>query len=302
MNRRDFLASSLAAAIPAKADTYASIAARICLFTDHLHGFECQEVAPMLEQLGISGPDLTVRPGGLVNPARVEEDLPKAAAAFKEHGMGIPMITTALTKADDLAARATFSAAARLGIRYYKPGYYKYTDMNAWRPARDAAHQQLAGLVRLASQAGLRTGLHVHSGPIIGGTVWDALELIQEIDPQWIGLYFDPAHATIEGGNNGWKYSFQRAADRIIMVSVKDFIWEKSKGRWQSTWVPLGQGMVRFPEFFRMLARISFSGPLSLLIDYDPGGATKTQRYDRALEAAARDVRFLKEQLKAAYD
>jgi sugar phosphate isomerase/epimerase len=255
----------------------------------------------MLGQLGISGPDLTVRPGGLVNPERVEQDLPEAFEIFKEHGMGVPMITTAITSANDPPARPLLATAARLGIRYFKPGYYRYADMNQWRPAREAAHRQLAGVVQLAKELGLRAGFHLHSGPVIGGTAWDALELLQDLDPQVIGLYFDPSHATIEGGSNGWNFSFRRAVDRITMVSIKDFVWEKVKGRWRTSWVPLGQGMVRFAEFFGMLAKVPFPGPLSLHIEYDPGGATKTQRYDRALEAAVRDLQVLRQLLKAAY-
>ena len=52
-----------------------SILDRICVFTDHLddHGFTYAEVAAHLKQLGVAGPDLTVRPGGLVPLDRVAD-------------------------------------------------------------------------------------------------------------------------------------------------------------------------------------------------------------------------------------
>ena len=61
---------------------------RICLFTDHLddHGFTYAEIAVHLKQLGMAGPDLTVRPGGVVPPERVAEELPKVAAALRIPG------------------------------------------------------------------------------------------------------------------------------------------------------------------------------------------------------------------------
>jgi hypothetical protein len=97
---------------------------RLCLFTDHLDdfGYSYKEVASMLKQLEMAGPDLTVRPGGLVPPERVADELPKAAAVFGEHGLSIPMISTGLTSADDTAARTTLGTMKKLGIGYFKLG------------------------------------------------------------------------------------------------------------------------------------------------------------------------------------
>jgi hypothetical protein len=56
LRRRDFLILSAAAPAIAAAPNLSS---RICLFTDHLAGFSYGEVARMLKDLGVSGPDLT---------------------------------------------------------------------------------------------------------------------------------------------------------------------------------------------------------------------------------------------------
>src|SRR5688572_11503677 len=100
MDRRSFLGGSAAAAAAAAAQP---VIRRICLFTDHLddHGYSYAEVARMLKALGVAGPDLTVRPGGLVPPERAEEELPRAVAAFREEGLSVPMISTGLTSAKD---------------------------------------------------------------------------------------------------------------------------------------------------------------------------------------------------------
>src|SRR5262245_42520657 len=95
MQRRDFLKSVVIAAgaggtgvravQPAAATAEAPQPAapldqRICLFTDHVDdfGYSYTDVAAMLSPLGIAGPDLTVRSGGLVPPERVADELPKA--------------------------------------------------------------------------------------------------------------------------------------------------------------------------------------------------------------------------------
>jgi len=310
MNRRSFLqagvlaAGALRPAAPAAAQPQAApLRNRICLFTDHLDdsGFTYAEVAAHLAQLGISGPDLTVRSGGLVPPERASEELPKAVAAFRERGLAVPMLTTHLTAASDPAARAILAAMRTLGIRHYKLGYYHYDDPARWRTRLEAVRREVEGLVRLGREFGVTAGLHNHAGASVGGAIWDGWELLQPLDAQGVGFYYDPAQATIEGGNHGWKLGFHRVSERLKMVAIKDFVWEKTGGEWRTRWVPLGEGMVRWPEFFRMLAQVPFDGPLSLHIEYDPGGATKAARLENSLAAATRDLKFLRGQIDAAF-
>ena len=63
----------------------------------------------------------------------------------------------------------------------------------------------------------------------------------------------------------------------------------------------LDRGMVRWPEFFRLLARTSFAGPVSLHVEYDAGGATPAARRDTVLAALARDLKFLRTRLCEAF-
>jgi len=274
---------------------------RLCLFTDHLddYGFSYQEVASMIEQLGVSGVDLTVRSGGLVTPERVVKDLPKAAGVLREHGLSIPMITTGLTSVKDPATTPTLTTAAKLGIGYYKLGYYQYKDASSWRSTLDFTRKELSSLVELGRKIGIRAGFHNHAGPLVGGALWDSWEVLESLTPRWIGFYFDPAQATIEGGKHGWNLGFHRLKARIHMIAIKDFVWEKVAGQWKTTWVPLGEGMVQWPAFFKALSPLNFEGPISLHIEYDPGGTSKAARLENSLVSAARDLAFLKGQLKS---
>jgi len=296
VDRRTMLSLALARPSPGEAP-----GPELCLFTDHLddHGYSFAEVAGMLRQLGI-GPDLTVRPGGLVLPEQAERALPAAVAAFREQGLAVPMISTGLTRGDDPTARPILRTAGRLGIRYFKVGYYPYGDLADWRRRLAAVRRDLGSLLAAAREHGLRAGFHNHSGPFVGGAVWDTWELLRPLDREWVGFYFDPAQATIEGGNHAWKLNLHRAAAALKMVAIKDFVWERVEGGWRTRWVPLGDGMVRWEEFFRELARLRFAGPLSLHIEYDPGGSTRAQRFENCFAAAERDLRFLRARLRAA--
>lgn len=309
MHRRTFLHGGLVAGAAgflgqAAADESASQTAplldRLCLFTDHLddHGYSYDDVAKMLAQLKIAGPDLTVRGGGLVAPERAAEELPKAAAAFKDHGLSIPMISTNLTSASDATARPILTTMGKLGIRYFKLGYFHYDDLSQWQTTIDTTRKQLAGLLEISKAAGVMAGLHNHAGATIGGALWDAWRMLEPLDPQTVGFYFDPAHATLEGGKHAWRLNLQLISPRLTMLAIKDFVWEKVDGQWRTRWVPLGEGMVNWPDFCRQMSAIPFRGPVSLHIEYDPGGATRVERFDNSLAAAERDLSFLRKQLK----
>jgi len=297
ISRRVFVAASAAAGSAAEPG---GLASRICLFTDHLAGFSYLEVARMLKDLGVSGPDLTVRRNGLVSPDRVAEELPKAFQIFREHSLGVPMITTAITSAQDPLARSVLETASKLGTRYYKPGYFAYKDLSRWRETIDATRVSLRELAQLGGRLDLRAGMHNHAGDSVGCSLWDSWDAMQDVDPSRVGFYFDPAQATIEGGKTGWNLNFRRIAPRLFMIAIKDFVWEKTAQGVRTRWVPLGEGLVNFAAFIPLLKATPFPGPISLHIEYDPGGKTKTERYDRSLEAAARDLQFLKRHLTTA--
>jgi sugar phosphate isomerase/epimerase len=299
VHRRDFLTAVLGSALLHPLNASADVASRICIFTDHLAGFTYQEVARMCAELRVAGPDLTVRRGGLVLPDRVAEDMPRAVQAMREHGISVPMITTEIISAEDPGAKAVLAAASKAGIRYYKLGYFRYADLNRWQETIAATREQLNKLAELNRKLDLRAGLHNHSGDTVGCAVWDGLEAMEGVDRERVGFFYDPSHATIEGGKTGWNLAFRRAASRLMMIAVKDFVWEKTDKGWRTRWVPLGQGMVNWSEFSILLRKAQWPGPLSLHIEYDPGGKTKTEKYDRALEAGSRDLQFLRKLLSA---
>lgn len=275
---------------------------RLCLFTDHLDdfGYTYAELASMLEPLKIAGPDLTVRSGGVVLPDRAIDELPKAAAAFRDKGMTIPMLSTQLTSAENPAARPILSTMGQLGIRYFKLGYYHYHDIAHWEQELEARRKDLAGLLDLCGQHSVHAGYHNHAGAGIGGALWDAWELLRPLDRARVGFYFDPSHASIEGAKHTWKLNLQRISPRLSMVALKDYVWEKTSKGWQTRWCPLGEGMVNWKEFFQTLIRLPFPGPVSLHIEYNPGGSTRPERIDNSLAAAQRDLAFVRQHLSDA--
>jgi sugar phosphate isomerase/epimerase len=307
MLRRDFLSALSVAACPVAWDEKAASAApaggtykgTLCLFSKPLPGMDWRRLAQAAGRVGFGGIDLTVRPEGHVRPDRAAEDLPKAVAAIREQGLEVPMITTALTSADEPTARPILSTAATLSIPFFKPGYYQYKMVDVRRELEEAG-AQFRGLVELARQCGIQAGYHNHE-EYIGAPVWDMASVIHPLDPKWAGFYFDPRHAVAEGGVGGWKIAAHLVMSRLKMVAVKDFRWEKTEKGWVDANCPLGEGMVDWKYFFSVLSARGFQGPISLHLEYEVPGDTAAARQENILAALKHDLEFLKAHLREAY-
>jgi len=260
----------------------------IVMFSKHLAGLAWSDLGTAVRAAGFDGVDLTVRPGGHVLPARVTEDLPRAVAAIRDAGSMVAMLTTGLTSPSDPAARATFDAARAVDVRLLKAGYYKYAFADVRRELA-VATAEFRGLVGMAATAGVLLAYHNHSG-YVGAPVWDMLQMIEGLPSTATGIYFDVRHATVEGGDAGWRVATQMVAPHLRMLAAKDFYWDKGRdGRWRIVDCPIGEGMVDWRRFAVELRRARFSGPISLHVEYEPGGTTPLEQQERMLEAAVRD-------------
>lgn len=296
MDRRDFLGAAalvtgaMVAAQPGKPPVSRP---KVCIFSKHMAQFNWTDLGKKAKEIGFEGVDLTVRPKGHVLPERVSEDLPKAVEAIRASGVDVPMITTDLQSANDPAARPTFEAMKRLGISFYKPGYWRY-DEKKKSVLQSIAEARIGfrGLYNLGRRYGVTMGLHNHSGPYVGAAMWEYREMLMETDPRWAGFYLDPGHATIEGGLYVWRVSLELSLPRLKMVAMKDAHWEKANGRWRPKWVPLGEGQVDWKTVFEWFAKTQFAGPLSLHVEYP----AKDE-----LDAIAKDCAFMKKCVAGAY-
>ena len=59
----------------------------------------------------------------------------------------------------------------------------------------------------------------------------------------------------------------------INSLDIKDFQWAKENGKWITQNVPLGEGMVDFERYFKLISSLPLSVPLCLHMEYPLGGA-----------------------------
>ena len=275
----------------------------IGIFTKCLQFMQMGAMGELLAELGFSGSDMPVRPGGQVLPENVTTDLPKAFKILRNSGVGIPMITTAITDPEAPETNAILKTSAKLGIRHYRMGWINYDLKKSIIENLDTFRKTFDAFDKLHRKYGIRGEYQNHSGRSLGSTVWDIHQVLKDIDPEFTGVQYDVRHATVEGANS-WILGMQLIAPWIGTTDIKDFIWEKNdRGQWRPKSVPLGEGMVDFETYFNEFKKLNITAPISIHYEYDLGGAEHGNK-NTAMPLAdikrwlAKDLAWLKEQLE----
>jgi sugar phosphate isomerase/epimerase len=275
ISRRSFVGCAAAAVAVLSVPAEESAAARykIIGFIKPFQNFEFARIAEVARELGWDGVEIPVRKGGTIEPEQVEEKLPDLAEKLKKAGVKLSIIATDVADANDPLARKVLNTARRLGIGLYRAKHLRYDLKEPIAPQVDRLGHTLHDLAQLNKELGIQGGVQNHSGAdYLGAPVWDLWHMLRDIDPNFLGIYFDIAHATIEGGLS-WPLESKLVEPHLVALSVKDFTWveqENAKNKWREQWCPLGEGMVH-PEFFQNLKQTRYSGAISMHFEYDLG-------------------------------
>jgi sugar phosphate isomerase/epimerase len=299
-DRREFLAAAVTLAsaasisIPAVAADWSSEPAtrpiQFCAFEKFLQDLSHDELADGLADLGFDGVEVTARRGGRIAPDRADEDLPALVDALAKRNLGITVLTTEVNRADNSTNEKLLAAAAKLGVKRYRLGWFKY-DNDRPIPAQLADfRRQLLDLAALNRELGV-TGLwQNHCGDeYVGATIWDLHQLLQGVSKEEIASAFDIRHATVEAGRS-WPRLYQLIKPHIGALYMKDFIWSENRDKH----VPFGEGRVD-PAFFEMLERDQLNVPISVHVEYLPHGSAQEN-----LQAIGRDFKRVQEMLQTA--
>ena len=222
----------------------------LCLFSEIMPKIEYAELGGIVKQFGFDGIDLTVRPGGHVEPRLSNVDLVRAFESIDGAGLEYPMITTAVTSPFDPTALAVIALSGMTQVPLWVPGF--------WRADAPPQMRDMAGLMAIGTRYHIGMALHNHLAENAGEAPWDAMAMVGQLDPKWSGLFFDPIHA----GEN-WEAALRKSLPRLKAVAIKDF-------KKPAVPCPMGEGIVDWSRFFGILAQASFVGPLSLRIEYKP--------------------------------
>ena len=274
-NRREFIARVTAAglAAPFISDLKHIISyppqkkMEIRLFSKPLDKYDFGFMCECILNSGIRGFDLTVRPGGKVEPEQVEVQLPKLVELAGKKNLALDMMVTGILSAGDPFTDRVLKTASEAGIKYYRLGWYDYDLKAGILESLANDRDELLKIAELNRKYNLHGGYQNHSGARVGGPVWDLHELLREIPAEYLGSQYDVRHAMVEGTNT-WIFGMRLIAPHIKTLAIKDFTWKTINGKPQAVTVPLGEGMVDWDLFFKTVREFRITGPATLHVEY----------------------------------
>lgn len=298
-SRREFISRTLAASSTAAVfggSTFSGLAEQtssppIVVFSKVYQTLKLNfdEAAALTAEAGIDGVDCPLRPGGEILPENAVRQLPQYAAALKQRGLQLPLLTTAITSVSSPHAEDILRAASKLGAQFYRLGFVlRQADVSAAKQV-DEVKAQLKDLAALNKQLGIGAIFQNHSPSgrsYVGGDLGDLYAIVKDFDPAQIGVAFDIGHALVVHGDD-WRRHFDKLKSHLKIAYVKDVT---RAGRW----VPFGEGDVGSTGYFKLLKQMDYRAPISLHIEFDwtDGGKAKTRAaLVKALQASSRVLR-----------
>jgi sugar phosphate isomerase/epimerase len=246
----------------------------ISIFSKHLQFLDYQALGEQAVTMGFNGVDLTVRPNGHVEPESVINDLPKAIELIKKGGSTCQMITTAINSADNKLDENVLKTASKYGVKYYRSNWFKYSENQSMEQDLEVYQQNIKSLSTLNSELGIIGCYQNHAGTSIGSSIWEIKKLLEFANIDSFGVQYDIRHAQVEGGLS-WENGLKLIQKNIKTIVVKDFKWGQVNGVWKPINVPIGEGMVDFDRYFKLLKKYQIQVPVSLHCEYDLGGAER---------------------------
>jgi sugar phosphate isomerase/epimerase len=244
------------------------------IFSKHLQFLDLKAASQISAELGFSGLDLTVRPKGHILPEHAKIDLISAIADIKKQGSNCEMITTAISDVNNPFDIDIIKTAAKADVRFYRSNWFKYHKDKSMEASINVYQQKIKELGEINQKYGIVGCYQNHAGTNIGSSYWEIKQLLETVNPDYFGTQYDIRHAMVEGGLS-WKNGLKLLKTHIKTIVVKDYKWENVNGRYKVKNVPIGEGMVDFTSYFKLLKSYGLNPPVSLHLEYPLGGAEK---------------------------
>lgn len=244
------------------------------IFSKHLQFLDYKGMSEASKEMGFAGLDLTVRPKGHIEPSRVKDQLPEAVQAIKSFDLQPVMMTTSIKDIEEENAKDILDTASNLGFKFFRTGWLKYTEESSIPESVANYTKKLKKLEAYTKKLKICAAYQNHTGYYFGSSIWDMWQAFKDKPSDWWGCQYDIRHAVVEGGVS-WYQDLRLIHPYIKTLVLKDFLWKKVNGAWRPHSVPIGEGMVDFPKYFKFLRAKNIQVPISLHMEYPLGGAEK---------------------------
>jgi sugar phosphate isomerase/epimerase len=259
---------------------------KICIFAKPIQDLSYDQIADLLAKYPVDGLEATVRSGGQVDPAKIDEQLPRLHDALAKRSREFMILATNINSAKNSETESVLRLASKLGIRHFRMGYFRYKLDQPILPQLETFARDAKELAAYCGSLGMTALYQNHAGNnYVGAAMFDLVEVMKGIPVSQMAIAMDIRHTTIEA-TSSWPLLYAVAKPHLGGVFVKDAIFERGK----VIDVDLGQGKAA-KALFQTMQKDGLPSVLSLhteQIDHaDP------TLLDQRLTAIGRDVATL---------
>jgi sugar phosphate isomerase/epimerase len=234
--------------------------------------YPAREAAALIADVGYTGIEWTVDyPNALwdgqsnwhIDTGDLERSAREAREAAEACGLRTVALGTRCGCFDAAQVRLGLRVAGMVGagaIRVHAPDYDGSTHC---RELMERAREAFAALQEEARRSGVRVWTEIHNGRLCPSAS-AARRLLEGLDPEWIGVIFDPGNMVREG-MEAWRMGVELLGPYLQHVHVKDAGWFRGDdGRWRTENMSLEEGMVEWPELIDALRSVDYEGFLNI--------------------------------------
>lgn len=299
MDRRHFLSTAAGAVLGTTVTTAhgglkTDPARPVLVFEKPLQNMGYLEMGEALNHMGAHGIEATIRQNGHIKPEQAEAEVPKMVAALAENDQQALIAATDITEAGEKTA-SLLKILKSNGIPFYRMGHLRYDPKKDPLAQVRGFRKQCAELAALNRELGMAGLYQLHSGSgYVGAMSWDAALLLEDIDPDALGLAYDLRHFRTDSGLS-WKTALAVARPHIRSIYVKDAKWTGERSETMVN-VPLDTGYVT-KEIFDTVRKDLPPMPFSLHMEWGPTQIYPADKTNEAIAKIARDVKTLRDWL-----
>ncbi|MDQ4044521.1 MAG: sugar phosphate isomerase/epimerase, partial [Chloroflexota bacterium] len=244
------------------------MADRLAVSTNSYHSYSLEEALAGIAAAGFTSVELSSVPGWTEHVRRDATDAELDRVRKQVDDAGLTAIS--MSGHSDLASdqgiadfRKALRIATRLDIPYVttSTGGHDDSSQGSIEDQRRKFLERFAPLADQAAEAGISICIETHGG--LSSTGARTAELVEAIDKPNVGINYDTANV-IFYGNVRPEEDIKAAAKHITHLHLKD----KAGGDQEWNFPAIGTGNVDFEPIFKTLEDVSFTGPVSVELEF----------------------------------
>ncbi|MDD4869134.1 MAG: TIM barrel protein [Kiritimatiellae bacterium] len=224
------------------------------------------ESAEVTAEAGLDGIDCAVRPKGEILPECAADEMPRYAEELTKRKVRMLFLTTAITGVSSPHAETILRTAKKLGVQYYRIGYWLHNPSTPPEKLIIEIKAQLKDLAALNKEVGICAIFQNHSSKkretrMVGGDLPEMYDILKDFDPNQLAAAFDLGHAIVTHGDE-WRSHFEKLKPHFKIAYIKDMNRPRN-------FCKFGDGEFGKTDFFKQLKKMNYQAPFSMHIEYD---------------------------------